>query len=181
MRRKHCPHRLNAQIVPQHGAVLIVSLLILLVMTVIGVTAMQVTVLEERMAGNMRDKDIAFQAAESALRNAEAIMSKAVIPAFNNSSGHYAWDLPTGVSLDIDENSWWNTAANRATYDTSTLAGVKTQPLYIIQQLSPGMSKGGGGSLEGGTAGGIGLFRITARGVGGSSNAVAMVQSIFRR
>lgn len=55
----------------QTGAVLIVSLLLLLVMTLIGVTAMRTTALEERMAGGMLDRTRAFQAAESASRAAE--------------------------------------------------------------------------------------------------------------
>lgn len=57
---------------PQRGAVLIVSLLILLVLTIIGVAAMNTSNLEEKMAGNSRAKDITFQAAESALRAGEA-------------------------------------------------------------------------------------------------------------
>lgn len=56
---------------PQTGAVLPISLVMLLLLTLIGVTGSQVTGLEEKMAGNMRDKNIAFQAAESALRDAE--------------------------------------------------------------------------------------------------------------
>ena len=55
----------------QQGSALIISLIILLLMTLIGVTAMQTTTLEERMTGNMRDSNIAFQAAEAALREGE--------------------------------------------------------------------------------------------------------------
>jgi len=55
----------------QSGAVLPISLVMLLLLTVIGVTGSQMTGLEEKMAGNMRDRNIAFQAAESALRDAE--------------------------------------------------------------------------------------------------------------
>lgn len=55
----------------QEGTVLIVSMLILMVMAVVGVTAMQTNLLEEKMAGNYRDVNLAFQAAEAALRDAE--------------------------------------------------------------------------------------------------------------
>ena len=58
----------------QQGAVLIISLIILLLMTLIGTTGMQVTSLEEKMAGNMRDRNLAFQAAESALSAAETYL-----------------------------------------------------------------------------------------------------------
>lgn len=46
----------------QKGAVLAISLIILLLMTIIGVSAMQGTTLQEKMAGNLRDYNLAFQA-----------------------------------------------------------------------------------------------------------------------
>jgi len=55
----------------QSGAVLVIGLIMLLLLTLIGVTGSQVTGLEEKMSGNIRDRNIAFQAAESALRDAE--------------------------------------------------------------------------------------------------------------
>ena len=55
----------------QRGAILIVSLLLLLVMTLIGVTAVSTTTLQEKMAGNNRQRQLAFQAAGAALRDAE--------------------------------------------------------------------------------------------------------------
>ena len=60
-------HRFRAQ----QGAILVISLILLLVMTVLGLAAMQVSRMEERMAGNQRDRNIAFQGAEAGLRDAE--------------------------------------------------------------------------------------------------------------
>ncbi len=54
------------------GAELIVALIMLLLITIVGVSAMQTTTMEEKMAGNLRDRHIAFQAAEAALRQGEA-------------------------------------------------------------------------------------------------------------
>jgi type IV pilus assembly protein PilX len=59
----------------QSGVVLVVSLIMLLLLTIIGISGMQSTVLEERMAGNMRDRNLAFQAAEAGLRDAEAYLN----------------------------------------------------------------------------------------------------------
>lgn len=56
----------------QSGVVLIISLVILLLLTLLGLTGMQTTSLEEKMANNMRDKNIAFQAAEAALKIGES-------------------------------------------------------------------------------------------------------------
>jgi len=50
----------------QQGTVLIIGLVILLVVTMLGIGGQQSTVLQERMAGNMRQNNIAFQAAEAA-------------------------------------------------------------------------------------------------------------------
>lgn len=55
----------------QQGIALVVGIIFLLLMTLIGVTAIQTTSLDERMAGNVRDRNLAFQAAEAALRDAE--------------------------------------------------------------------------------------------------------------
>lgn len=55
----------------QSGAVLLVALVMLLLLTILGAAAMRDTNLQERMAGNMRDHNLAFQAAEAALRFAE--------------------------------------------------------------------------------------------------------------
>ena len=45
----------------ERGAALIVALVMLLVMTVLGVTAARNTNLQERMAGNLRDNNLAFR------------------------------------------------------------------------------------------------------------------------
>ena len=52
----------------QRGTVLVVGLVVLLVMTLLGITSMQNTVLEERMAGNVLDRNLAFHAAEAGIQ-----------------------------------------------------------------------------------------------------------------
>lgn len=55
----------------QRGAALITGLIFLVVLTMVGITAARMSTLEERMSGNMRDRSLAMQAAELALRDAE--------------------------------------------------------------------------------------------------------------
>jgi type IV pilus assembly protein PilX len=55
----------------QQGAVLIVALIFLVILTMLGVTAMTGTTMETRMAGNSRDLGVALNAAEAAMRDAE--------------------------------------------------------------------------------------------------------------
>ena len=53
----------------QNGAVLIVSLLFLMVMAVIGVSALSNTSMEEKMSQNFQQQTLAFQAAESSIQD----------------------------------------------------------------------------------------------------------------
>ena len=66
----------------QKGAALVTSLIILLMLTLMGVAAMQTTTLEEKMAGNLRNENLAFQAAEAALRAGEAYLQGFAIGPF---------------------------------------------------------------------------------------------------
>ena len=64
---------------PQRGTALIIAMLFLVILGMLGVTTMTATTLEERMAGNTRDRDIAMQAAEAALRDAERDLTNTVV------------------------------------------------------------------------------------------------------
>jgi type IV pilus assembly protein PilX len=55
----------------QRGVALLVALMFLIVLTLLGLAAMRGTTLEERMAGGSRDYNVALQAAEATLRDAE--------------------------------------------------------------------------------------------------------------
>ncbi|CAN0574307.1 pilus assembly PilX family protein [Marinobacter goseongensis] len=58
----------NKAVLPgsQTGAVLVVSLIVLLVLTLLGVAGMNSSMMQERMAANAQHSNRAFQAAESA-------------------------------------------------------------------------------------------------------------------
>lgn len=62
----------------QSGAVLLVCLVMLLILTMIGVASMSNSTLQERMAGGVRDYNVAFQAAEASLRAGEAYVRQQV-------------------------------------------------------------------------------------------------------
>ena len=74
------PRAVGGLPVHQRGAVLAISLMFLVVLTVIGLGGMSVSSLDERMAGNMRNSDIALQAAESVLREAETWLALQTLP-----------------------------------------------------------------------------------------------------
>jgi type IV pilus assembly protein PilX len=191
----------------QSGAVLIVSLIMLLLLTLIGTTSMQSTSLEEKMAGNIRDENLAFQAAETALRTGESIVAINP-PSFSvGGNGTGGTGLYTTIGNGAQATGYWQTvdwSSNTAvaTYTGQTTSGsgessvatvgalshINTPPRYIIEELPStiitGSTNDPGGSLEPGTPGSsqtVSWYRITARGTGGSDNAVVMVQSIYKR
>lgn len=55
----------------QRGVVFITTVMLLIVMTLLVISLMRTSILEERMIGYSRDWNMAFQAAETALRDAE--------------------------------------------------------------------------------------------------------------
>jgi len=154
----------------QNGAVLIISLIMLLLLTLIATSAMQTSTLEEKMAGNLRDESLAFQAAEAALREGEkATETLAPSSYYTNSTGIIDWKN-----------------ANVLSYSGVALSGLPYLPVYTIEILpnTTGSDNGDNGSLEGGStlsSTWISWYRITARGTGATENSVVILQSIFRR
>jgi len=132
----------------QNGAVLIVTLVMLLLMTLLAIGSMRGTVLQERMAGNLRDEHLAFQAAEMAQREAEqAAKNKSIA----------AWQ----ATATTDE--WTNAAAlsgqGQATYRMNPLPGV------TVRQA--------GDSLQAGQAVTTSVLRIETKGLGVALDAPA--------
>jgi len=68
--------KLSALPTTQSGAVLIVSLVILVVISLLGIANMQSSNTELKMATSQRDRDVAFAAAEAALTEAEQWLEK---------------------------------------------------------------------------------------------------------
>ncbi|WP_273131685.1 pilus assembly PilX family protein [Marinobacter vinifirmus] len=95
----------------QQGAALLVSLVILLVLTVLALSSMQGTTLQERMVSSQRDAQIALEGAEFALQAAEAELAGPTLPTFDNSKGLYeeGEDLPAGFQTlggILDPENW---------------------------------------------------------------------------
>jgi len=170
----------------QTGSALLVSLIILVVMTLLGLSGIRTSVLEERMAGNMRDSELAFQAAEAALRAAEKNISDNII-----STTTFDTDGSDGFYNNDDERIWetvaWSSADSLAYSDfdslTTTGVNVATAPRYVIQNLVAVGSNAGklnqSNYGQGTGAGQVTTFTITARGTGGSDTSVVYLQSTF--
>jgi type IV pilus assembly protein PilX len=76
---KHLPSRAPRR-QAQRGIALVVALILLVIMTLLGLGAMRSVTLEEKMSANTFDRSLSFQAAESTLREAEALLNVATPP-----------------------------------------------------------------------------------------------------
>lgn len=160
----------------QTGVVLAVSLIMLLLLTLIGTTGMQVTSLEEKMAGNMRDQILAFQAAESTLNFAEASLNPE--PVFTNAGtdGFYSESSVIPSSSTIRTASFWRSNPV-ATYTASGLGNNITDSRYIVQKMTDSCVSS---TLPCPTADQMHNYRVTVRATGGTTNSVVMLQSTYQ-
>jgi len=168
----------------QKGSALVVSLLILLVMTILGVQALSTTLLEEKMSGNYRDNQLAFEAAESALRAGEAWLGTHIVPpkpSDTGASGVWTFTKLSEIEdAEVKENykldAFWT--ANGVTVDTD-LTLLSSDPGYLVaeQQRLSDDSETGSNAQEPRRY----FYRVFARGVGGSSNSVVLLQTTYVR
>ncbi len=179
----------------QQGITLFISLVMLLILTMLGISSVQTTALQERMSRNSLDNNIAFQAAESAVRDAEDYIEdtfNSLVP-FDAAS---AEDDGLYYEADFDEVPNWvgvNWLKNQACEDDtvpvgvriagSPVAGVCTQPKFIIEHVKTVVSDQDRLNLDNiGQDTGTGrtqIFRITSLGTGGSSTAHVMIQTTY--
>lgn len=175
----------------QQGAALIVSLIMLLLLTLIGVAGMQNTLLQERMVGSMRDRQMAQQAAEAALRYAEAQIKDAAsydtVPNAVTIATTNALLRKIG-STNVSEAAYWadDSAAWSSgvqTYPSGNLDGLSGQPQYKIERL-PSDYALIPGTLNSGSPGGkrVTDYRVTVKAVGSQSvGSTVILQSVYRR
>ena len=169
----------------QQGAALVVSLVILLGVTAIAVSSMHGSSVQQKVTASYIDGDVAFQAAEAALRSAEnwIVVQRA------NGESLGVGDAAAGVTVyGIEEfaSQWWDdeasdvwdggTEVRSADYPVSVAA----QPVFVLEALG----KTGGSVDATDDSGKTAFFRITSRGFGltqhsGEPIHVTVLQSTF--
>ncbi|NNJ95150.1 MAG: hypothetical protein HKP57_10430 [Halobacteria archaeon] len=168
----------------QQGVVMVVSLLLLLVLTIIGVNAMRGTTLEESMAYATRDRNLALQSTEAALRAAETYIETITSPsALTGSNGLYRRSDTEPVYTDP---ATWLTSGGPVKHVSVTPPAGSSSAQYFIYENSliagvqGAMNMSGYGDNKG--SGDVTVFSITARGTGGTANgAEVMLRSNYGR
>lgn len=178
----------------ERGVALIVSLIILVVVTLIGLSGVQIASQEERMAANAFDRSLGFQGAEAALRVGEELAKteaakappndgfpgKGVYADADNTCPSSGSTCASGLCqqpdkdctarwLDEDFEGW-------ADADSIALSGLAETPQYIVEYLGESFPC----DLNNpGTFDSCKRYRITARSGSGSDRAVVILQSIY--
>ena len=179
----------------QRGAALLVALMFLIVLTLLGLAAMRTTTLEEKMAGGARDYNLALQAAEAALRDAEVDLRAGGIPSPGRSITIASFP-PLGTDacgitgLCVVNNDYtqlysnttlvnWS-GASTTVYGAYTgakpISGVSQAPRYLMEIVK---FHDGGYTVSGLSANPSYFIRVTARGWGGSSQTVVTLQALY--
>ena len=180
----------------QRGLSLITTLVLMLATLALGVAVMSVSAMEERLIGNTKDRDLALQAAEAALRDGEQDVANNVSPstAFTDTCDSGLCTPPSQrdalgalASLPVDDSRLgfdWTADGQVRHYGQYTGAAqfpsVAQQPRYVIEKFSYLGTPSGESVVLGSepVAPGVG-YRITARGVGARPETVVVVQSIY--
>jgi len=151
---------------------LIIGLILLTVITILSLGGMRGITSQERMASNLRDRNLAFQAAESALRAAETALAAGEVSGCSmvdtpwdrgfwlDCWQHGGEDCPATTVMPIDPDDW----------------GLAAAPSYRIERLS---ATNYGSIAADESLASAPLHRITAFGVGGTPDAIVILQITF--
>ena len=167
----------------QRGAALFVALILLVILTLIGVTAARLQTVEERMAQNDDNYQLAMQSAEAGLRQAKQAVGSSAPWAMTfaaNANGTY--DLATYVantgSSIIDQPNW---TASAIPYNGPTLSNVPVPPAsMVIEDLPPVATTGDQIPCPTcyGPAPPIHQARITVSAQGGDATSTVTLQTV---
>jgi type IV pilus assembly protein PilX len=156
----------------QRGATLLVSLILLLALTVVGVASMRESMTQLKVVTAAQDDDIAFQAAEFALRAGEQyIVDKTRKEGVRIEPADVDGTLVVHTQGDLSLN-WWQLSSNASWKDSmeassyKTLSGAQVKPGFMIELLGKDSSGGGSVGLGNDDVNIVMNYRITARGFG---------------
>ena len=179
----------------QRGAVLIVSLLLLMVVTILALAAGQSTRLQERIAGSQRNFDLAFQSAEAALRSGERWVDEPTRPrppvpcvaVSTTPCEVYERDVLSDLVPYKDQayqqDGWWAQIAQRYAPTENNLIGgnglALRDPMFYIEFVEevPDVLTTQTASPPPARL----YYRVVARGEGGTDDATVVLHSMFVR
>ena len=177
----------NNKMKQQSGAALVISLLILTVLTILGLSSMRTASMEELMARNTRDYKIAFEASDSALNEgSEWVDKQTSLPkecgSLTGCGGVadkvYRQDILGDLS-DTD-TTWWTSDSNTNDFLTSDkdIPEAKTDPRMAMEStfVRDSLRRGFNPPT------GVNVFRVSGRGTGiKDTTEVISQQTVVKR
>ena len=181
--KRRCP---IAPLHRQRGAALFVSLILLLVLTLIGVTAAQMQTIEERMALNDDNHQLALQSTEAVLLDSDSQLLNSWYDSnppgpFDGTSGTatLALEAPNGSSIaDETTSSASFVAAGALAYDGPALGGVPVPTPHVVLEILPNITLASDGPAPPGYPGQIVSLRTTTLAAGADSTSTVVAQSV---
>jgi len=185
----------------QKGAVLIIGLILLFSLTLLGIGAMSTNLLQQRMAANMGDATLAFNASDTLIRREQRWIRSAPaeapllsIDCNNNQRCIYDVNRTSGKNILVTsiaeewwedpvvlDQAWWNANA----YDYCcvpipvNLDNVLVDPRIIIEWQQYELDDIGLGTTSIPT--GITYYRLTARGTGSTTLSESVIQATISK
>ena len=199
------PYAINAFARRERGAVLFVALVFLILVTLLALTATSTSILQEKMTGGMRNRQLGLMGAESGLRGGEAFFSNAIFNGGNplppcgaavNEAARNCARRPQGGLLAADVQNFRSAKGVIAapggspTYDhtltalpgDAETASLYSQPMLMIEDLGANVPAGAGqqkGIIDPEQQNSAWFYRVTARSQGGSGAVLRVVESVY--
>lgn len=179
----------------QRGVALVVALLLLVVVTLVGLAAVRGTIMQQKMASNLFDRQIAFQSAEAAMRAAQARI--AAYPgdiARNCQAGGVFCQANPFDDRALDTSKIITVAPGTAPGQFKASKLATSQPQYVVENMgnwyNPSTSTGFGQSANAhnygaqGTSTAAVYYRVTARSgdpAKAENRAVVVLQAMIKQ
>lgn len=168
----------------EEGSALVVALMVMVILTLIGISAITTSDIELRIAANERNYKIAFFHADSGIYATPKLISACIDDALQ-------YDLPSITYLDSGTSDFYKEVLGLKAYDaandiqyTFDNSDIGMDVNRNSAQIVPGgaMEFGSGAQgIGGGTAGGIALlYDLDSTGEGPTS-AVATISAVYRK
>ncbi|HET7329539.1 pilus assembly PilX family protein [Dyella sp.] len=158
----------------QGGVALVVALILLLLITLVGLAAMRGTLMQQKMASNQYDRQIAFQSAEAAVRAATALIPTTPTLIWHNCQAGGVTCLPNPFNdSTLPSSAIHSVSKGTGTGYYTASPAAASQPQFVVENMGNWVnqktSTGFGNTANSrnyGVQGGTGTqvyYRITAR------------------
>lgn len=133
---KSCAAMHPARAHHQRGVALVVALILLVVITLVGLAAVRGTIMQQKMASNLFDRQIAFQSTEAAMRVAAALVAtNPGIVARNCSAGGVVCLVNPFTDPQLPGGSIQMVASGTAAGQFTKSAVAVSQPQFVVENM----------------------------------------------